>query len=118
MVAALSAYLTHRAALRPFLPDEDPSSDPVLLAQLTEDERRARDEARAARAAEALKAKEEEAAQEAERVAAMDELARVQHAVERRLAERGQEMLERIKVKRVSKEVKAEMYKAIRYSHL
>ena len=59
VVGALSAYQTKREPLRPFLPDEDPSADPALLAQLTEEERKARDEARAARAAEAEKARKE-----------------------------------------------------------
>ncbi len=47
---------------------------------MNEEEKKAREEARAAKAEEEKKAKEQEAAKEAERVAAMDDLGKIQYA--------------------------------------
>jgi hypothetical protein len=114
----VTSYLILRDPLRPLLDEEDPAQDPKVVSQLTEEEKKAREDAKAAKMAEAKAAEKEAAAKEAEEIAGKDELGKIQHASEREQKKLEGEMQGRLKVKRVSKEQKDKIFKAIRYSHL
>ena len=75
----ITSYIKYRDAIKPLLDEEDPANDEQVIKQLTEEERKAREDAKVAKAEEEKKAKEEEAAKEAERVAAMDDLGKIQY---------------------------------------
>ena len=76
-VQALSSFLSLRGPLRPLLDEEDPALDPKVVAQLTEEERKARVEAREKKEAEGKAARDEALAKEAEVVGAMDDLGKI-----------------------------------------
>jgi hypothetical protein len=78
-VKLITSYIKYRDAIKPLLDEEDPANDEQVIKQLTEEERKAREDAKVAKAEEEKKAKEEEAAKEAERVAAMDDLGKIQY---------------------------------------
>ena len=78
-VKLITSYIKYRDAIKPLLDEEDPANDEQVIKQLTEEERKAREYAKVAKAEEEKKAKEEEAAKEAERVAAMDDLGKIQY---------------------------------------
>ena len=59
------------------LDEEDPALDPKVVAQLTEEERKARVEAREKKEAEGKAARDEGLAKEAEVVGAMDDLGKI-----------------------------------------
>ena len=59
------------------LDEEDPALDPKVVAQLTEEERKARVEAREKKEAERKAARDEALAKEAEVVGAMDDLGKI-----------------------------------------
>ena len=78
-VKLITSYIKYRDAIKPLLDEEDPANDEQVIKQLTEEEKKAREDAKVAKAEEEKKAKEEEAAKEAERVAAMDDLGKIQY---------------------------------------
>jgi chemotaxis protein histidine kinase CheA len=79
IVKLITSYIKYRDAIKPLLDEEDPANDEQVIKQLTEEEKKAREDAKAAKAEEEKKAKEGEAAKEAERVAAMDDLGKIQY---------------------------------------
>jgi hypothetical protein len=77
VVKVVEGYIALREPIRPLLEEEDPAFDPKVVAQLTEEEKKAREDARASKVAEAKAAADEAAAKEAEEVDALDDLGKI-----------------------------------------
>jgi hypothetical protein len=73
----IEAYLGHRDTLRPLLDEEDPANDEVVVALLTESEKKAREEAKAKKLEEEKKVRENADAKEADALKALDDLGKI-----------------------------------------
>jgi hypothetical protein len=114
LVDLIEKYLAHRDKL-PILPEEDPSLD---WSHLTEAEKENRIKAKEEeKKAEEAKVAEEEKA-ELDKYNALDPLGKLNADWSKKVQVVHKECLERLKIKRLSKAERKELFKTVRYSFL
>ena len=114
LVELILKYLAHRDKL-PLLPEEDPSLD---WSMLTEAEKEARQKLKEeeGKAEEAKKAEETKAEEDA--FNALDDLGKINAEWAKKVSVIHKESLERLKLKRLSKAERKDLFKTVRYSFL
>ena len=116
LVTLFTKYIEHRDAIRPLLPEEDPKSDieKYLTPEEIEGRKKAKEEAKVAADA---KKDEEAKAKEAE-FAALDPLGQENMKWHRETEKSHAAAAAQLKLKRLSKDEKKQLFKTIRYSFI
>ncbi len=97
------------------LDEENPLKD---WSNLTEEERKKREEEETKKKEEEKKKSEEEVKKQADEFAKLDELGKIQATWRKKVEDTHNKSLDRLKLKRLTKAQKVELFKTIRYAYL